>query len=267
MPFTSAKGLSVQSLNANVGTWGVGATDSLNTGCFQPLDNMLGGITTLSLSSTTPQLLTQTQAQNALLRITGALLANIVISPDTGVLMQGFYYFENLTTNSFSVTFTNSVGSVVLPQGRRGVLWIDTTNGPRVMSSIGSGQTDIIPVGSVAPFYNTSAPTGWTATSLDDYALKVVSSSGGVTSGSVTYSTLFSRIQTDAYALQIADIPPHTHSYSTDSAVASTAAGSNFNSNIGSSAVNTGSTGGGSGHYHGLDMRVRTAAVILCRRS
>ena len=172
MPFTTAKGLSVQSLNANIGTWGTGASDSLNSGCFEPLDNMLGGVTTLALSATTPQLLTQTQAQNALLRCTGVLLAHIVISPDTGVLMQGFYYFENLTTGAFTVTFTNSAGSVVLPQGRRGVMWVDTTNGPRVMSSVGSSQNDIIPAGSVMPFYNAAAPTGWTiVSSLNDYAL------------------------------------------------------------------------------------------------
>lgn len=255
-------------MNANIGLWGVGASDSLNQGCFEPLDNMLGGITSLTLASTTPQLLTQTQAQNALLRCTGVLLASIVISPDTGVLMQGFYYFENLTTGSFSVTFTNSGGSVVLPQGRRGVMWVDTTNGPRIMSSVGSAQTDIIPAGSVMPFYNTAAPTGWTiVSSLNDYALKIVSSSGGVTSGSVAYSTLFGRTATDSYALLIADIPSHTHAITTS--FTNTQASLGFSTQTGSTVTTgaTNATGGGGGHSHNIDMRVQTASIILATRN
>jgi hypothetical protein len=210
-------------------------------------------------------LLTQTQAQNALLRLTGVLLANIVISPDTGVLMQGFYYFENLTTGSFSVTYTNTAGSVVLPQGRRGVLWVDTTNGPRVMSSVGSAQTDIIPAGSVMPFYNTAAPTGWTIVALNDYALKVVSSNGGVTSGSVLYSTLFGRTATDSHVLTIPEIPAHTHSYSQV-----TSGVTNPNLSVGGGsfvAGTTGSTGGGGGHTHDIDMRVLTLSLILATRN
>lgn len=232
---------------------------------------MLGGITTLSLSSTTPQLLTQTQAQNALLRCTGVLLASIVISPDSGVLMQGFYYFENLTTGSFTVTFTNSAGSVVLPQGRRGVMWVDTTNGPRVMSSVGSSQTDVIPAGSVMPFYNTAAPTGWTiVSSLNDYALKIVSSTGGVTSGSVDYSTLFGRTATDSYTLLLADIPSHTHALGMVTATS----GGQGTMNLGTGnyvptafITATNASGGGGGHTHGIDMRVKTASVILATRN
>lgn len=231
---------------------------------------MLGGITALSLSSVTPQLLTQTQAQNALLRLTGALLASIVISPDTGVLMQGFYYFENLTTNSaFTVTYTNAAGSVVLPQGRRGVLWIDATNGPRVMSSIGSSQTDVLPAGTVMPFYNTAVPTGWTAVALNDYNLKIVSSgSGGATSGSVDYSTLFGRTSTESYTLLTADIPSHTHTYGYRASLITVAAGGSQGAVWASSASdNTGPTGGGGGHSHAIDMRVKTVALTLGTRN
>lgn len=256
--------MSVQALNANIGTWGAGATDSLNTGCFQPLDNMLGGITALSLSSSTPQLLTQTQAQNALLRVTGALLASIVISPDTGVLMQGFYYFENLTTNpSFSVTFTNTAGSVILPQGRRGILWIDTTNGPRVMSSIGASQTDIIPYAYQIPFYNNSVPTGWTVLAINDYGMRIVSSGGGSASGALGYSTVFARTATDSYTLTLSDIPSHQHAVG----VGTVAAGSGATGIGNSSSVNTTATGAGGGHSHGMDMRVATLALMLGQRN
>lgn len=262
IPFTVNRLYSVQGTGTNAGLWGAGTVNSLNEGVMEILDSNLGGITALSLASTTPIALTQTQCNNGLLRMTGVLLASIVVGPDTGVTMSGFFFFENLTTGSFTVTFTNTGGSVVLPQGRRGVLWIDTTYGPRVLSSVGSSQTDIIPAGSVQPFYNTSAPTGWTIVALNDYALKIVSATGGVTSGTVDYSALFGRTATDSYTLQIADMPAHTHTFSGNNAPTGGAG-----SGGGGGSTTTSSTGGGGGHTHAIDMRVKTASIILATRN
>ncbi len=192
MPFTTNRLYSVQATGSNAGTWGAGTTNSLNEGVMEIMDANMGGKTVLSLSSTTPQLLTQTQANNGLLRLTGALLANIVVSPDAGVTMSGFFFFENITTGNFTITFTNSGGSVVLPQSRRGVLWIDTTYGPRILAVGGSGSADPIPVGTTMTFFQSAVPTGWTlSTSLNDYALRIVSSSGGATGGSANFSSVF----------------------------------------------------------------------------
>ena len=267
MAFTANKGLSVQSLASNVGTWGAGATDGLNSGVISPLDTMLGGITALSLASTTPELLSQSQAQNAMLRLTGNLLASIVISPDTGVLLIGFVYFENLTTNSaFSVTFTNSAGSVVLPQGRRGVMWVDTTNGPRIVSLVGSGTADPIPTGSQTIWYNASAPSGWTAVALNDYAIKIVSNgSGAVTSGSVLYSVLFNRTLVDDHTLTTNEIPAHSHTYSGITGPSGSQLGTSGGAAQGT--YTSSLTGGGAAHNHGLDMRVQTAAFVLASRN
>jgi hypothetical protein len=267
-PFTANRLLSVQAAGSNPGTWGAGTANSLNEGVMQILDSNLGGITALSLTSVNVTL-NQTQANNGLLRLTGTLTGAVVISPDVTVTMSGFFYFENLTTGNFSVTFSNSGGSVVLPQGRRGTMWIDTTYGPRVISSVGSGQTDIIPAGSVVTFYNTAAPTGYTIVSLNDYALKVVSSSGGVTSGSVAYSTLFGRTSVDNYALQIADIPAHAHAVTvTSNTIGNVPGGPTVVTNIATgSGTSTTSVGGGGNHTHGLDMRVLTASVILATRN
>ena len=254
-----------------MGTWGAGATDGLNSGVISPLDTMLGGITALSLASTTPELLSQSQAQNAMLRLTGNLLASIVVSPDTGVLLIGFVYFENLTTNSaFSVTFTNSAGSVVLPQGRRGVMWVDTTNGPRIMALVGSGTADPIPAGSQTIWYNASAPSGWSAVALNDYGVQIVSNgSGGVTSGSVAYSTLFARTTTDSHTLTTNEMPSHPHTYGVTYGAAP--GGSNQVASVlstsGGTTITTTSTGGGAAHNHGLDMRVQTAAFVLASRN
>lgn len=260
MPSTSAKGLEVQVTGSNAGTWGT----VLNDNMISYVDTFLGGITSLSLSSTGVAL-TQAQCRNVMLRMTGALLAGIVIQPDVGVLLTGFVYWENLTTNSQTVTFTNTGGSVVLPQSRRGILWADTTNGPRIIAIVGSASADPIPTGSKTIWYNTSAPSGWSAVALNDYAVKIVTTgSGGVTSGSVAYSTLYARTATDSHTLTIPEIPAHTHTYSQIIAGVT-----NPNLSVGGGAFTTGtssSTGGGGGHTHDIDMRVLTAAFTLCSK-
>lgn len=250
---------------ADAGTWGA----SVNSDLTNFIDLNFAGPLALSLSSSNV-LLTAAQARNQMIRMTGTLLASVVISPDTGVLWNGIKSFENITTGSFTVTFANSAGSVVIPQGRRGTVFFDTTNGPRITGMTGSTAADPVPTGSVMPFYNSAAPSGWTAQAINDYNLKVVSSSGGVLSGSVAYSTLFGRTTTDSHTLTIAQMPSHTHT--ADNATIGGTSG--FAAGAGGSAVPGGAvpiglafTGGGNGHTHNIDMRVQTAAVILCARN
>ena len=277
MPYTTNKGFSVQSTGSNAGTWGsdsstptANASNALNEGAIQLLDQALGGVTSLSLTNVNVAL-TQLQTQNGMLRMSGTLTGNVVISPDVGVLMTGFYCFENVTTGNFTVTLTNSGGSVVLPQTRRGIVWINSANGPRIIAIAGSTAADPIPVGTVMVFYQAAAPTGWTISSaLNDYALKIVSSAGGVTSGSVAYSTLFGRTATDAHTLTTAQIPSHSHTtpnsnQGTDFAY-STATYTNANGLLIFTGLTTGLTGGGGSHTHNIDMRVRTASVILAAK-
>jgi len=61
-----------------------------------------------------------------------------------------------------------------------------------------------IPSGSKMLFYNSSAPTGWTkATSLTDYAIRVISGTGGGTGGNVGFTT--------AFASKTVPVPYHKH--------------------------------------------------------
>lgn len=266
MPFTTNRGYSVQAAGTNAGTWGAGSSDALNEGVIEIIDNNLGGTTSKSLSSSNV-LLTQSEAQNGMLRLTGTLLANVQVAPDAGVLMVGLYCFSNTTSGSFTVTFANSAGSVVLPQARRGLLWIDTTNGPQILGIAGSGTADPIPAASSMPFYNTSVPSGWTAVALNDRSIRLVNNgSGGSTGGSVPFSTLFGRTATDGYTLTVSDIPSHTHTYSKSSAVAGAVSGSAFNANIGSTTEETQPTGGGNSHSHNIDMRVTYAQMVIGTR-
>lgn len=269
MPTTSNKGLSVQTAGSNAGTWGVGASTALNEGVIEVLDKNLGGITSLSLSSSNVAL-SSSDTQNGMIRMSGTLTANVVVSPDTGVLMTGFYYWENLTSGSYSVTLTNSAGSVALPQSRRGVVWIDTTNGPRIVSIVGSSAADPIPVGTVMLFYQTAAPTGWTqVVSLNDYAMKIVSATGGITLGSVSYSTVFGYTETGSHTLTTSEIPSHQHGQNDGTLYNNTPTTSSGTLTPGANtfyldtARQTEATGGGNGHTHPLDMRVQTATIIL----
>lgn len=277
MPSTINKGYSVQLVGSNSGSWGAGASYSLNEGVFQIVDTNLAGVTTKSLSATNVAL-TQAEANNGMLRLTGTLTASIVISPDAAVLMLGMYYWENLTTGSFSVTVTPAAGSsVVLPQSRRGTMWIDT-NGARLCSVVGSSNADVIPVGTIMPFYQNAAPAGWTInSSLNDYGLRIVSSSGGVTSGTVNYGTLFGRTKTDSHTLTTAEMPSHTHTLSqsttvpnifafgTGTYVVNGASGGYANATVASQTV--GSAGSGGGHTHDIDMRVKTASFIIASKN
>lgn len=205
------------------------------------------------------------------MRFFGTLLANIVVSPAVGdatTYFNGFYLFENITTGSFTITLQNGSGSVVLPQGRRGVFYISTTNSfaPLLVSCVGSGTADPLPAGSRTLFYNASAPSGWTAVALNDYAIKTVTNgSGGVTSGSVAYSTLFARTVTDSFTLTLNEIPSHTHTVGVEVISANVASGGS-QSLASSGSIASGSAGSGNGHTHGMDMRVQTAAFVLATR-
>lgn len=126
MSATANKGYETQTTGSNAGTWG----EVLNNQMITYVDNNLGGITTMSLSSSTPVALTTAEARNGLLIFTGALLANIAVT--TTAL--GVFWVENRTTGAFYVSLSNGVGNpVLIPQGAARQVWSDATYGIRAM--------------------------------------------------------------------------------------------------------------------------------------
>ena len=106
-PTTVNLGIIIPNTGDLVGTWGSAA---LNPDLVA-LDGFFGGVQTLSLSNanvvlTVPAGFTATpspgptQAQNAVLRLTGALTSAVTIT----LPLPGFYIVENLTTGNFVVT-------------------------------------------------------------------------------------------------------------------------------------------------------------------
>ena len=73
----------------------------------------------------------------------------------------------------------------------------DTTS--QLWLAAGAIVTPSVPSGSIMPFYQASAPTGWvqnTIASLDDRAIRIVTTAGGGTGGTINFSTLFSPTST-----------------------------------------------------------------------
>lgn len=267
MPFTPLKGLSIQTGGTNTGTWGAGTTSpanqDLNNGVMLVLDNNLAGISTISLSSSN-YTFTATDIGNACHRFIGTLLANVSVGPGGSTLYNGFYYWENLTGGSFSLTVTTNAGSVVLPQNRRGVLFVDSVNGPRLFSIQVTSNQDVIPAGTNMLFKQSSVPTGWTQdTSINDYGMRIVNGTGNVGHGVTAFSTVFNQTSTAGYALQVADLAPHSHSYNRPQWNLSPSGGTSGGNTLGiSTGDTTGSTGSGNAHAHGISMQPLYVDII-----
>lgn len=161
------------------------------------------------------------------------------------------------------------------------------TSGQVSASGIQSGviPSSPIPSGTVMLFYQASAPTGWTqVTSLNDYALRIVSGTGGSTGGSTAFSSVFtnqtpsinvSGLSAGATTLSTTQIPGHTHTF-VQAITGGGCAGAYSGSGCGGQTRNTGSTGGGGSHSHSISgsatssaitLNVQYANIILCSKN
>lgn len=146
-----------------------------------------------------------------------------------------------------------------------------------------------IPSGTVTNFFQAAAPTGWVkSTSYNNYAMRIVSGTGGGTGGSVGFTTAFAS-QTPAGSVSLsggtvssttlstAEIPSHNHSTNNWNAYGGPDTGSNgYNNPV---ATTTGSTGGGGSHTHGftpgtasfsgsaINLAVNYIDAIICTKS
>ena len=122
-------------------------------------------------------------------------------------------------------------------------------------------------------FYQSSAPTGWTIdSSQNNKALRVVSSSGGNTGGSVAFTTAFANGNTGGKALTTANLPAHTHNLGTTYDFITQPYGSTgmYDDNGTSrgvtdgAAISTSSVGSGTTHNHSLTLAVQYCDVMIC---
>ena len=162
---------------------------------------------------------------------------------------------------------------------------LGVTNGGTGVTSAASIQSTYgVPTNSVVLFYQASAPTGWTqVTTLNDYALRIVSGTGGSTGGTTAFSTVFTNqtititgLSVGATTLSIAQMPSHTHTYPTaGQASGYTGYLAGGNPCQPTCSTTSSSTGGGGSHTHSISgsasgnvtLDVRYANIILCSKS
>jgi microcystin-dependent protein len=148
MPTTVYKGYSVPTPGTESGTWGA----DLNANTFAVIDANLGGIITKTLSNVNIAL-TPVEAQNGIIRLVGALTADVTVTIPTN----GIYAVQNATTGSFQVfIYQGTVGGAPpIPSLLSTVVHIDSVNG----AFIAGARTPT--VGMLAYFVGTTIPSGW----------------------------------------------------------------------------------------------------------
>jgi hypothetical protein len=276
MPTTPNKGYEVQVTGSNSGTWG----DVLNDDVISPQDNNLGGIVSKSVAGSNITL-SDTESQMVIVSLSGAQSADIQLT--TSCI--GFFFVENLTTNSFNITVVNDqiATGVVVPKGRSTVI-SDATNGCRIAG------TDSFPPGTVMPFGQSSAPTGWTKIVANDNAAMRVVSGPASSGGSVAFTTAFASQSVNGSiggtAITIAQMPLHGHptyvSLDPNSTTNTTGgikldshASSAFNPYTGSAnptpGCQVGGAGGGQSHSHSftgtsINLEVKYVDVIMAQK-
>jgi hypothetical protein len=174
-------------------------------------------------------------------------------------------------TGSSSLT----LNSVLIGNGTSPLLAVAPSTSGNVLTSNGTAWTSaansaIFASGTVIPFFNTNAPTGWTKlTTQNDKALRVVSGSGGVAGGTVAFTTAFASQavagSVQSHTLSEAEMPSHNHGvFGPVGGPGGSAAGT-------SDSIVTGNRGGSGGHTHpfsgtAINLAVQYVDVILCSK-
>jgi hypothetical protein len=169
-------------------------------------------------------------------------------------------------------------GTVRLGQGNSGATTGDkitvNSTGVTITGNLSVSGSYPAPFGSGTSliFPQASAPTGWTkVTTANDYALRIVSGTGGGTGGSVNFTTAFASGNTGAYTLATTDIPSHTHTLrwiTSAGGSTTTVSGASFPNNVltyTNQDVNN-STGGGGSHTHSLSLAVKYVDAIIATK-
>lgn len=205
----------------------------------------------------------------------------------TGDQRSIFQYFRRLKTinNSgaqystiLSSTYATGITTVVVSNDPSNAL--DSGLSQVYYSFVETNPSSIplpFPSGTTMLFVQASAPIGWTkSTSYDNYALRIVSGSGGATGGSVDFTTAFSNTTTGATTLSTSQLAAHAHKvlqapnfssalYNTYTNTGNTQISLTL-SGASSGNAGTDNTGGGSSHTHSLTLAVKYIDAIICTK-
>lgn len=205
--------------------------------------------------------LTQNEQRRASIEFTGVLTGNRIIEVDATPWPWIVY---NNTTGAFTLTMrvTGQVG-VVVPQGRRMVLYCDGVDVNYANTSVGPSGSEFASTTALV-FHQTSAPVGWTKdTTHNDKGLRVVS--GTVGSGGATgFTSVFgSGKVTGSDTPSITKTAAHTHTIAAGPTSGASGGADTYRTD---GAATTGSTGGGTAHNHTLSLDLLYADVIFATK-
>lgn len=154
-------------------------------------------------------------------------------------------------------------------------VWDDLPPGTagQVLSSGGAGadplwdsRTAEFPPGTRMIFQQSAAPTGWTKdVSVNDYGLRVVSGSVGITPGTA-FSTVFAQTSVGNTTLTQGQIPPHSHPYTRPDGGINVDLGA-FTVVSSTAADSTSNTGGGNSHTHSIALNLSYLDVIIAGKN
>lgn len=152
----------------------------------------------------------------------------------------------------------------------------------------GGGGGSEFPAGTRLLFHQPSAPAGWTIdTTYNNYAVRIVSSGGGDSGGSQTFTSTFSTSRSASitktssgsvasHTLTTSQLASHSHSYTAVEVFDTSQDGSNDNECRGLAST-TGTAGGSTGHTHsltdptysmnGMNFDVQYIDVVVCVKS
>ena len=125
-----------------------------------------------------------------------------------------------------------------------------------------SVSVSAFPSGTRMAFQQTSAPTGWTkdtTAAINDSILRLVTGTAS-SGGSTAFSTWNAQTATGATTLSTAQIPSHTHSYTSLYNRGAALSGEGYSQPGGD---NTGATGGGGSHTHSLTQSIKYYDFII----
>lgn len=175
--FTANTHLELQGTGDNPGTWG----SVLNTNVITIIDQIFGGVQTLSLSSSNVTISTS-QSQNNAYILTGTLSANVnIIFPSIGRTI----YVVNNTTGAFSVTLkTASAGAtIVIAQGTAGFFVLNSTDvlAPSLPDNAAGIAAGVLKAQSEEAGYNVQTGSAYTLVLTDRGKLVAMNNAGANT--------------------------------------------------------------------------------------
>lgn len=131
--------------------------------------------------------------------------------------------------------------------------------------------TPVTPAGTVMLFPQTTTPTGWTRiNTYDDAAIRVVGSGVPGNGGANGFlSKLVNQISVDSHTVSLAEIPSHSHDFTTRQDNLQPSGGTTVFTlgNALATTVTSSSVGGGGGHTHTITFNAKYLDVMIASKN